>query len=113
MKSHIDFKKEWEKTKKKLIEFSKEASEIAKKGEKEIAKITQQSKLHLDSTAINLKKEKLYYQIGKEYVKSRNPAKPTAKLQNFVEDVKKLEREQKSLKRKIKDGTGKNAQKKV
>ncbi|MCA9406412.1 MAG: hypothetical protein KC684_07740 [Candidatus Omnitrophica bacterium] len=112
MKSHIDFKKEWEKTKKKLIEFSKEASEIAKKGEKEIAKITHQSKLHLDSTAMNLKKEKLYYQIGKEYAKSRNPAKPTVKLQNFVEEVKKLEREQKNLKRKIKGGTRKNVKKK-
>ena len=35
MSSNFDYKKEWEKTKKQLIKFGKEASVLAKKGEEE------------------------------------------------------------------------------
>ncbi len=102
MSSNYDFKKEWEDTKKKIVKFSKEAADIARKGEAELIKISQKSKLHIDSTAITLKKEKLYYLIGKEYAKSRNPAKPSAKLTKLSEELKQAEKEHKDLKNKLK-----------
>ena len=71
MPGHYDFKKEWEKTKNQLTKFSKEAARVAKKGEEELIKFSRQSKLHVNATAISLKKEKLYYMIGKEYMQKR------------------------------------------
>ena len=102
MSTNYNFKKEWEETKKKLVKFSKEASDIAKKGEAELIKISQKSKLHIDSTAITLKKEKLYYVIGKEYSKSKNLTKPSAKVLKLIEELKAIEKEQKALKDQLK-----------
>ena len=68
-KKQYDFKKEWEKTKEQLVKFSKEAAIVAKKGEEELIKFSHRSKLHVDSTTASLKKEHLYYQIGKEFSK--------------------------------------------
>jgi len=103
MSKQYNFKKEWEITKKKLIQFSKEAAQVAKKGEKELIKFSRKGKLHVDSTAIHLKKEHLYYLIGKEYVKQKNSAQPTAALKKLIEEYRKIHREQFSLKKKIRN----------
>ena len=100
-KNQFDMKKEWEKTKGQLIKFSKEALEVAKKGEEELVKFSKKSKLHIDSTAINLRKEKLYYLIGKEYVHSISAGKESSKVKKLLADLKAAEKEQKSLKIKI------------
>ena len=102
MPTQYDFKKEWEKTRNQLTKFSKEAVKMAKKGEKELVEFSRKSKLHVDTTAISLKKEHLYYLIGKEYTKENAPAQPTAKLTKLLNELKKADREQKVLKRKIK-----------
>lgn len=102
MSPNPDFKKEWEKTKKQLIKFGKEATEIAQKGEKEIVEFSRKSKIQIDSTALQLKKEKLYYLIGKEYVKSKDSETPSTKLNKLVADLKKAEKSQNSLKSKLK-----------
>ena len=73
MPTQYDFKKEWEKTRNQLVKFSKEATKVAQKGEKELIAFSRKSKLHVDSTAISLKKEHLYYLVGKEYIKSDTP----------------------------------------
>lgn len=101
MPKQYDFKKEWEKTRNQLTKFSKEAVEMAKKGEKELVKFSRKSKLHVDATAISLKKEHLYYLIGKEYTKAKVPAQPTAKLTKLLNELKKAERQQRALQRKI------------
>ena len=101
MSDQIDYKKEWERTKKQLVVFSKEMAELAKKGEKEFVKFSKRSKLHIDSTAIGLKKEHLYYQIGKEYVVSNTPAEPTPKLKKLIDEVRKSDKQQKELKTKL------------
>ena len=72
------------------------------KGEKELVEFSRKSKLHVDTTAISLKKEHLYYLIGKEYAKENAPAQPTAKLTKLLNELKKADREQRVLKRKIK-----------
>jgi len=102
MKKHVDFKREWEKTKKQLVQFSKEAAVLAKKGEDEIVKFSKKGKLQLDSTAIGLKMERMYYLIGKEYAKLKSPSNPTVKLKKLVDQIRKLEKEKSSLKGKIK-----------
>jgi len=100
MSTQIDFKKEWEKTKKQLQKFSKEASVIARKGEKELVHFSKLGKLHVDSTAINLKLERLYYLIGKEYVKLKTST-PNAKMKKLIEEYKVLIKEHKALQAKI------------
>lgn len=101
MPEQYDFKKEWEKAKVQLVKFSQEALQVAKKGEKGIVELSRVGKLHLDATALNLKREQLYYLIGKEYVGSQSSQKPTEKLTHLLEDFEKTEREHKALKRKI------------
>jgi len=102
MSQNYDFKKEWEMTKKNLIKFSVEAAEIAKKGEKELIKFSQKSKLQIDSAASTLKKEKLFYLIGKEYAKAKRPDKPSVKLTKLMEELKQVDGELKALKSKLK-----------
>ncbi|MGE0269136.1 MAG: hypothetical protein AB7S78_11860 [Candidatus Omnitrophota bacterium] len=118
MAQNYDVKTEWEKTKEQLIKFGKEASELVKKGEIELVKITKQSKIQLDATTAGLKKEKLYYQIGKEFVKLRNPASPSPLLKKLLEEYKGIDQEQKSLQTKLKrknstDKTKKSTKKKI
>ena len=101
MTAQYDFKKEWEKTRAQLNKFSKEAVKMAKQGEKELIEFSRKSKLHVDSTAISLKKEHLYYLIGKEYASAQAPAQPTEKLTKLLSELKKADRQQLALKRKI------------
>ena len=97
-----NFKKEWPKIKKQLLDFSQQAVHMAKKGEKEFVRLSHRGKLHLDSTALSLKREHLYHLIGQEYVRAKCPAKPTAKLKQLIEEVDQIEKEQKALGRQIK-----------
>jgi hypothetical protein len=103
MPMQYDFKKEWEKTRDQLAKFSKEAAKVAKKGEQELVKFSRRSKLHIDATAISLKKEHLYYLIGKEYTKENTPAEPTPKLAKLINELKKADKEQQTLNRKLKE----------
>ena len=91
MKRNFDFSKEWQRTKKQLEIFSKEAIVMAKKGEDELVKFSKKGKFHLDSTAISLKIEQLYYMIGKEYVKSSRSNTSSSKLKSLNSQIKKLE----------------------
>ena len=102
MTERFDFKDEWKKTKSQLMKFSKEAVQIAKKGEKELIKFSKQSKLHLDSTTATLKKEHLYHLIGKEYASLKDTAMPSAKLNKLMNDLKVVEAQQKTLQAQIK-----------
>ncbi|MBP9854120.1 MAG: hypothetical protein KBD53_04550 [Candidatus Omnitrophica bacterium] len=110
MSKQYDVKKEWEKTKKQLVQFGKEASELIKKGEKEFIQIKKQSQFQLDLTAAGLTKEKLYYQIGKEYV--RSPDNNTALLKKLLDEYKAVEQKQKELLAKNEAGSLMSRQKK-
>ena len=102
MPDKFNYKKEWEKTKVQLTKLGQELGEIAKKSEKELVKFSEKSKLHIDSTALVLKLEKLYHDVGKEYIKCKDPAQPSAKLKKLIQDVEKVEKQQQALKRKLK-----------
>lgn len=97
-----DFKKDWDKIKERLIAMSQEAKVLAKKGEKELIKFSHKSKLHIDATSLTLKKEKLFYHIGKEYVRAKNSGKTSQKMSDMLEELSQVEKQERSLKRKIK-----------
>jgi len=102
MAKRRDFQKEWEKLKKQLAEYGKEAMVIAKKGEKEFKRVSKEGKLRLDAATLNLKQEQLYYNIGKEYVKARCPGPKNAKLKKLTTELKNIIRQKSSVNRKIK-----------
>ena len=105
MKKQYDFKKEWEKTKVQLHKFSKEAARMAKKGEDELVKFSKKGKLHIDSTAVSLKKEHLYYLIGKEYSKIKDPGEQSPSMKKLIGELHKVEKEQRSVQSSIKRKT--------
>ena len=113
MKKSFNFSKEWEKTKKQIETFSKEAVVLAKKGEDELVKFSKKGKLHLDSTAVGLKIEKIYYAIGKEYIKSLKSKRSSSKLNSLVEQYKKLEGDHRSLKTKMRKAPSRKTTKKT
>ena len=102
-----NFKKEWPKIKKQLLEFSQQAVQMAKKGEKEFIRLSHRGKIHLDSTALSLKKEHLYHLIGHEYVRAKCPSAPTPKLKELVGEMNQIERDLKNLERQIKPNPAK------
>ena len=101
MPDKFDMKKEWEKTKQQLIAFGKEASKIAQKGEEEIIKFSKRSMIQIDATSVQLRKEKLYYLIGKEYVESFRRKKDSEKLIQHLDELEKVEKEAAKLRRKL------------
>ncbi len=102
MPKEHDFKKDWEKARKQLNLISKEALVLAKKGEQEFVKLSHRGKLHLNSTTIDLKREQLYYLIGKEYVKASAPAQPTATITKLLGELERIDKEQKAVRSELK-----------
>jgi len=102
MSSGYDFRKEWPKIKKELTRAGAEAAKMAKKGEKEIRRLSQKGKWQFDVTALKLKQNHLHALIGKEYISAKSPNEPTAALKKYVAEWHKIDKEIKSLNRKIK-----------
>ena len=107
MKSFDEFKKEWPKIKKQLLQVSEQAVDLVKKGEKEVVQLSKRGKLQVDLTSLGLKKEHLYYQIGKELVKTKHLGSHTATLTDLIEDLKDVEKQEKALRKRIKTESGK------
>jgi hypothetical protein len=97
-----DFQKEWPKIRKQLQDIGREAAKLAHKGEEELVKISKKGKMRLDATSINLKREKLYYELGKTYAKEGFPGAGSPALKKIVGEIEKLESQSRSLKRKLK-----------
>ena len=102
MVSRFNLKKEWEKTKNQLNKFNKEAVHLAHLGQRELIRFSQKGKLHIDATAHSLKMEQLYYLVGKEYVKCKDPSIPSAQLKKMVGEIKTLAKEQKAIEMELK-----------
>ena len=106
MDPKYDFKKEWEKTKKQLKQLSAEALQLAKKGEKELVNISRKSKWHLDSTAVTLKRDRLYFLIGKVYAQVKNNSARTKELGRLMKEMQALDKEEKDIQKKMKGTQG-------
>jgi|GEM_PF-867998 len=102
-----DFRKDWNKIKESLMAMSQEAKVLARKGEEELVKFSKKSKLHIDVTSLGLKKEKLFYRIGKEYVKTRKADQPSDKMVQMLEELAGIEKQERQLKRKMKSSKAK------
>ena len=58
-------KKIWEETRKKLVNLGHQTVELAKKGEEEVLRYTEISRLKWDILVLNKKKDDLYSRLGK------------------------------------------------
>jgi hypothetical protein len=102
MAHYNNLKKEWEKAKKKLAALKKETVILAKKSEAQFKKISHQGKIHFDSAALNLRKDRLYYLIGKEFVRTMDASRKSDRLVELVEELKKINQQYAELKSKAK-----------
>ncbi len=110
MADQYDLKKEWPKIKEKLILMSKEAVVLAKKGEEQLVTFSKQGRLHIDSTTLSLKKDRLFVQIGKAYVKSQKDGGQSAQMKKLLAELVQLEKEERAVKRRLKTVSGKSSQ---
>jgi hypothetical protein len=104
MAEQNDLKNGWKKSREQLSKLSKEALLVAKRGEKELLELSRKTKIHVDTTALTLKKEHLYYLIGKEYASVQGADKSTAKLTKLVGELAKANKLQLALKRRLRMG---------
>jgi len=102
MKAKYDFKKEWPKTKKKLMALSQDALDLVKKSEEKLVHLSKEGKLRIDAGTLGLKKEQVLYLVGKEYMKSKCPGDKSAKMKKLISELNSTERKIKVLNVKIK-----------
>ena len=101
MKNANELQKDWEKAKEQIVRLSKDALDLAKKGEAELVTLSKKTRIHFDLTALSLHKEKLIYQIGKEFIKSKVEVSSVT-LKKLLQEFHKLENDEKKLRNKIK-----------
>ncbi len=102
MPDQYDLKKDWPKIKEKLVLMSKEALALAKKGEQQLVVFSKQGKLHIDSTALSLKKDRLFTRIGKTYVKDLKAGKQTEQMKRLLQELSQMEKAERMIKSQIK-----------
>ncbi|HDI46148.1 MAG TPA: hypothetical protein ENF60_02315 [Candidatus Omnitrophica bacterium] len=84
----------WKRTKKDLEAVVSETSKLIKKGEKQVKEISERSRLKLEIMNLKLKREKLYYTLGKS-IAGTSPSKwsQNKKIEKIIAEIKKLNRE--------------------
>jgi len=87
---HNEMSKLMDQVKEKMHKFGKDASVLAKKGEKEIVKASQIGKLELDIMGLNIHKEKLYYDMGKKIAELKGEGLTDA-VKPFIKELEKIE----------------------
>jgi hypothetical protein len=97
---HEEMGKLVEQVKKNFHKLSKDAGQIAKKGETEIVKASSIGKMQLDIMGVNMQKEKLYYEIGKAIATSRSTNVEKV-LEPYMKTLRKLETEVRKKKQEI------------
>ena len=87
--------------KEKISKFQKHLADIAKISEKELRKISQSGQYYFDATAIHLKKEHLYYLIGKEYIRVHKKNAKGNKLQELLDEYYGAHKDHNFLKKQL------------
>jgi hypothetical protein len=99
-----DFHKEMEKLMTQLQsswqKISKNAGELAKKGEQELVRASKIGKLQVEVVALNLEKEKIYYEMGKKVAKDSG-ADVAASVKPFLDKLNKIDSDIKGKNKKI------------
>jgi len=83
----------WPKTKKELEKGMKSTKKILDKGEKYLKSVSEKGLVQTKKLSLNLKKEKLYYDLGKVVAKiSCEKWSSNNKIENIVKQIKALDR---------------------
>ncbi len=84
-------KKIWKPVKKDLDRILKETTSLAKKGESYFKDISEKSKKKLELLSLSLKKEKLYYQLGKVvFSLPRDRWREAKKVDELISQIRKI-----------------------
>ncbi|MFC1704178.1 hypothetical protein ACFL1E_05290 [Candidatus Omnitrophota bacterium] len=94
-----DLEKLWPQTKKQLDKMAKEAMVLAKKSEKQLIALSEKGKLQFELTMLQLKKEQLFYNMGKLVSQKSKGKKKTAKVLKLKKELARLNRKISSLKK--------------
>ena len=102
-KKSEDLKKIWGETKKEFSKLSKDAVILLKKGEKEAVRFSEKGKLNFENTLLKLKKEQIYYTLGKEAVKAYKKNQPdSATLRRLMGQLDAIDKQVSSNKKALK-----------
>jgi hypothetical protein len=107
-----DFKKEWPEIRKQLTNMSREALKLAKKGEDHLLALSKKGKLHLDTAAMEWKRDHIYERIGREYIKANCPGPHTPRLKQYIDELNRMEKNILLLKKRLQAPEEKIARKK-
>ena len=102
MEKNGQINQEFRKGKLQLLEISRKAVALAKASEAQLKKLSHHGSLHFDAAALHLRLERLYYLIGKEYVKNRKSPEHSPNLVKLLKELDLVEGEYQGLKSKIK-----------
>lgn len=101
-KKQLDFQMAWEETKKEAARLSKDISRWAKKGEKELVKLSGQAKIGFDMMGLKVKKEQLLHSLGRGYYETQTGKKANVNLKKMVDEVKTIDKQISTDKRLLK-----------
>ena len=101
-KKQLDFQKAWDETKKEAARLSKDISLWAKKGEKELVKLSGQAKIGFDIMGLKVKKEQLLHSLGRGYYETQIGKKMNVSLKKMVDEVKAIDKQISTDKRLLK-----------
>ena len=87
----------WPRTKKELEKASKNAKVLLAKGEKYLKGVSEKGVQHTKKISLSLKREKLYYNLGKTIAATASGDwKSNKKISEYLNAVKKLDKQIKS-----------------
>jgi len=91
----------WKNSKKDFQNMTKETSKLLKKGEAAFKDVSKKSQVKLEEISATLKKEKLYYQLGKATASTaKNKWAKSKKMNSIVKEIASLNRIIKKAKKK-------------
>ncbi len=85
-----ELEKLWPKTKKQLDRVAKDAMVLAKKSEKQLIELSEKGKIQFELTMLQVKKEQLFYKIGKAVAKNLKRMKKTVTLAKLDKELKSI-----------------------
>jgi hypothetical protein len=88
----------WENSLKEYDKMTNKTSKLLKTGEKNLKTASHSSKQKLEIINLTIKKEKLYYQLGKAAAKQpKNRWAKSLKIESLIKEIKQLDRQIKTL----------------
>ena len=90
----------WQTSQKDFEKITKETSKLLKKGEEALKEVSQKSKEKLELVSLTLKRERLYYRLGKLITTlPKSSWEKSKKINALVKEITNLTRQIKKLKK--------------